>query len=80
MLQKKPLLLVMAFFVYLKEGKLTSRGYQDKDGQKRYITEVLVNELLIQVRVLAGLLRKIGYFPGGLGEGTTLSTAFVLFK
>jgi single-strand DNA-binding protein len=29
------------------EGKLTSRSYDDKDGQKRYITEVVCNELLL---------------------------------
>lgn len=29
------------------EGKLTSRSYDDKEGGKRYITEVLVNELLM---------------------------------
>jgi len=29
------------------EGKLTSRSYEDKDRQKRYITEVVVNELLM---------------------------------
>ena len=29
------------------EGKLTSRSYEDKDGNKRYITEVIVNELLL---------------------------------
>ena len=29
------------------EGKLTSRSYDDKDGTKRYITEVVVNELLL---------------------------------
>ncbi|MET2984936.1 single-stranded DNA-binding protein [Aureibaculum conchae] len=29
------------------EGKLTSRSYEDKDGNKRYITEVVVNELLM---------------------------------
>ena len=29
------------------EGKLTSRSYDDKDGNKRYITEVVVNELLM---------------------------------
>ena len=28
------------------EGKLTSRSYNDKDGIKRYITEVVVNEVL----------------------------------
>ncbi|WP_335973197.1 single-stranded DNA-binding protein [Gaetbulibacter jejuensis] len=29
------------------EGKLTNRSYDDKDGQKRYVTEVLANELLM---------------------------------
>jgi len=29
------------------EGKLTSRSYDDKDGNKRYITEIVVNELLM---------------------------------
>ena len=29
------------------EGKLTSRSYDDKDGNKRYITEIVCNELLM---------------------------------
>jgi len=29
------------------EGKLTSRNYTDKEGVKRYLTEVVVNELLL---------------------------------
>jgi single-strand DNA-binding protein len=29
------------------EGKLTSRSYEDKEGNKRYITEIQVNELLM---------------------------------
>jgi single-strand DNA-binding protein len=29
------------------EGKLTHRDYTDKDGVKRYITEVVVNEILL---------------------------------
>jgi single-strand DNA-binding protein len=29
------------------EGKLVHRSYTDKDGVKRYITEILVNELLM---------------------------------
>jgi len=29
------------------EGKLTHRSYDDKNGEKRYITEVVVNELLM---------------------------------
>ena len=29
------------------EGKLTSRSYEDKNGEKRYITEIVVNEVLL---------------------------------
>ena len=29
------------------EGKLTTRSYEDKDGQKRYVTEVVCSELLM---------------------------------
>lgn len=29
------------------EGKLTHRSYDDKNGEKRYITEVVANEILL---------------------------------
>ena len=29
------------------EGKLTSRGYETKEGEKKYITEVVANEVLM---------------------------------
>lgn len=29
------------------EGKLTNHSYTDKDGVKKYVTEVLVNEILL---------------------------------
>ncbi len=29
------------------EGKLTNRSYDDKDGNKRYVTEIIVNDLLM---------------------------------
>ena len=29
------------------EGKLTSRSYENKAGEKKFITEVLVNEILL---------------------------------
>ncbi|MBE0424848.1 MAG: single-stranded DNA-binding protein [Lutibacter sp.] len=29
------------------EGKLTTKSYDDKDGIKRYMTEIIVNELLL---------------------------------
>ncbi|WP_130734735.1 single-stranded DNA-binding protein [Flavobacterium sp. J27] len=29
------------------EGKLTNRSYDDKDGVKRYVTEIVANEILL---------------------------------
>lgn len=29
------------------EGKLTNRSYQTKEGENRYVTEIVVNELLM---------------------------------
>lgn len=29
------------------EGKLTHRSYEDKNGEKRYVTEVVIDELLL---------------------------------
>ena len=29
------------------EGKLTHRSYEDKNGDKRYFTEVVINELML---------------------------------
>ena len=29
------------------EGKLTSRSYNGKDGEKKYITEIVVNDMLM---------------------------------
>ena len=29
------------------EGKLTSRSYETKEGEKRYVTEIVINELLM---------------------------------
>ena len=29
------------------EGKLTNRSYDTKEGEKHYVTEILVNELLL---------------------------------
>jgi len=29
------------------EGKLTHRSYDDKDGNKRYVTEIVVNDILM---------------------------------
>ena len=29
------------------EGKLTHRSYEDKDGTKRYVTEVVANDILL---------------------------------
>ena len=29
------------------EGKLTTRSFEDKNGEKRYVTEIVVNEVLL---------------------------------
>lgn len=29
------------------EGKLATRSYEDKEGQKRYITEIICNEIVL---------------------------------
>jgi len=29
------------------EGKLNNRSYEDKDGTKRYVTEIVVNDILM---------------------------------
>lgn len=29
------------------EGKLANRSYDDKNGEKRYVTEIVINELLL---------------------------------
>jgi single-strand DNA-binding protein len=47
--------------VYI-EGRLESRSWEDKDGQKRYITEVVCEELIL----LGG---RGGDSPGGGGGG-----------
>jgi len=35
------------------EGKLENRSYTDKDGQKRYITEVVTSEFLLLTKKTA---------------------------
>ena len=32
------------------EGKLTSRNYTDKEGAKRYVTEIVVNDVLLMAK------------------------------
>lgn len=43
--------IVESYFVKGKEvaiqGKLTNRSYETKEGEKRYVTEVVANELLM---------------------------------
>ncbi len=29
------------------EGKLTNRSYEDKDGEKQYISEIVINQMLM---------------------------------
>ena len=32
------------------EGRITNRSYEDKSGEKRYITEIVVNQILLLSR------------------------------
>ena len=43
------------------EGRIENRSWEDKDGQKRYITEVVCEELIL----LGGGGRESGGGPGG---------------
>ncbi len=38
------------------EGKLVNRNYMDKEGNKKYITEIQVNELLLLSKATTGLV------------------------
>ena len=42
------------------EGKLTNRSWEDKEGNKRYATEVLVNEVLLMGNQTARKSNKKG--------------------
>jgi single-strand DNA-binding protein len=51
--------------VYI-EGQLRSRSYDDKDGQKKYVTEVVVDEIIL----LSGGARGEEGGGGSWGEGS----------
>ncbi len=38
------------------EGKLVNRNYMDKEGNKKYITEIQVNELLLLSKATTGMV------------------------
>jgi single-strand DNA-binding protein len=38
------------------EGKLTSRNYIDKEGNKKYVTEIQVSELLLLSKATTGMV------------------------
>jgi single-stranded DNA-binding protein len=40
------------------EGKLTSRSWEDKEGTKRYITEVVASDFLLLTRKEEGVSSK----------------------
>jgi single-strand DNA-binding protein len=49
------------------EGRLSNRSYEDKDGVKKYITEVVADEVI--------LLGGRGGEGGGMGSGDEFSSA-----
>jgi single-strand DNA-binding protein len=50
--------------VYI-EGRLRTRKWQDKNGNDRYMTEIVANEM----QMLGGRGGGVGYPEGGRGEG-----------
>ena len=57
------------------EGKLTHRKYQDKDGNEKYITEVVANNIkLLEKRESTGS-KTYDNFPPVEAQGTTSSPA-----
>jgi len=52
--------------VYI-EGRLQTRSYDDKDGQKRYVTEVVCDDL-----ILLGSSRGEGGEPGGFDRPVSM--------
>ena len=46
------------------DGKLITKDYTDKDGKKKYVTEVQVNELLLlglKMKIMSNLIWTIYY-------------------
>lgn len=47
LLLKSSLFNIFSFQPSLIEGKVTSPSYENKEGEKRYITEIICNELVM---------------------------------
>lgn len=50
------------------EGRLTTRSWDGPDGQKRYATEVVANQVLFLDRAQAGAYPEMGMGGGGGGD------------
>jgi single-strand DNA-binding protein len=53
----------------LVTGRLTSRSYQDKDGQTRWVTEIEADEICPSLRWATAQITKVGRRDGGAGGG-----------
>lgn len=53
----------------LVTGRLTSRSYEDKDGQTRYVTEIEADEVCPTLRWATAKVEKINRSGGGRGSG-----------
>ena len=65
------------------EGKIKTRSYDDKDGNKKYITEIVVENLRRLDKREAGDRRRLKRVPGvpqPLREGPCLQGALLLLR
>ena len=58
------------------EGRLQTRNYEDKEGNKKYITEVIAQN----VRFLGGRRDEGASMGGGVGAATSASAAAILWN
>jgi single-strand DNA-binding protein len=53
----------------LVTGRLTSRSYQDKEGQTRWVTEIEADEICPSLRWATAQVTKVNRSGGGNGNG-----------
>lgn len=57
-------------------GRLTSRSYQDKEGQTRWVTEIEADEICPSLRWATAQVSKVNRSAGGSGNGNGRSESW----
>ena len=60
----------------LVTGRLTSRSYQDKEGQTRWVTEIEADEICPSLRWATAQITKVNRGGGGGGNGRGPDTSW----